>query len=295
MSRTFTETPLLTHLDEGHHFSLKLECDQPTGSFKLRGMDLLVRHYLQHGVTSLISSSGGNAGYSAAYVAKALGADMHVVVPEYTTERAKSLIASMGARITIHGESWPDADNLAVQLAAESQLGYVHPFDHPKLWEGHATMMAEVAKDIQGEPDAVAVAVGGGGLLCGVLQGMHDMGWDHIPVIACETAGAASFKACLDANDWVTIDKIDTVAGSLGAKQVAEEAYLWTRKHPITSHIVDDQTAIEACKYFHALTGKVVEPACGAALSLMLAPKNLGHSHTLIITCGGISWQAEDL
>jgi L-serine/L-threonine ammonia-lyase len=75
---------------------------------------------------------------------------------------------------------------------------FVHPFDDELLWRGHATMIHEVAT--QGpRPEVVVVSVGGGGLLCGVLEGMHACGWSDVPVLAVETVGAASLRAAIAA------------------------------------------------------------------------------------------------
>jgi L-serine/L-threonine ammonia-lyase len=75
--------------------------------------------------------------------------------------------------------------------------------------EGVATLIHETAKDMNGtKPGVVAVCVGGGGLLCGVLQGLHDVGWTDVPVVAMETEGANSLNASVKAGRLVTLDGI---------------------------------------------------------------------------------------
>lgn len=51
----------------------------------------------------------------------------------------------------------------------------IHPFDMPDLWEGHATVVHEIARDLPAAPGAVVVSVGGGGLLMGVLEGLKQV------------------------------------------------------------------------------------------------------------------------
>lgn len=58
------------------------------------------------------------------------------------------------------------------------------------------------------KPGAVLLSVGGGGLLCGVIQGLKDVGWTDVPVIAMETLGAHSFNAAVKAGKVVTLDDI---------------------------------------------------------------------------------------
>lgn len=69
--------------------------------------------------------------------------------------------------------------------------------------------MEEIKTQLHGlTPDLVVVSVGGGGLMNGVLEGLHRVGWDTIPVLAMETEGADSLNACVKAGKWVSLDKI---------------------------------------------------------------------------------------
>ena len=74
--------------------------------------------------------------------------------------------------------------------------------------EGVATVIHESAEQLPQKPSIVVVSVGGGGLLSGVLQGMHDVGWTDVPVVAMETKGADSFNASVKEGELVTLDAI---------------------------------------------------------------------------------------
>lgn len=80
---------------------------------------------------------------------------------------------------------------------------------------GHATLVSEVAASLGPgvKPGAVLLSVGGGGLLCGVVQGLEDVGWLDVPIIAMETVGAHCFNAAVKAGELVTLDDI-TRSGS---------------------------------------------------------------------------------
>jgi len=62
----------------------------------------------------------------------------------------------------------------------------------PRVWKGHTSIIHEIA-EVGVKPGVVVVSVGGGGLLCGLLEGLHHVGWKDVPVLAVETEGAASF------------------------------------------------------------------------------------------------------
>uniref|UniRef100_A0A1E1WWY8 L-serine ammonia-lyase n=1 Tax=Amblyomma aureolatum TaxID=187763 RepID=A0A1E1WWY8_9ACAR len=132
-------------------------------------------------------------------------------------------------------------------------------------------MVEEVAEDLReeglGAPSAVVTCVGGGGLLCGILEGMHRVGWRHVPVVAMETRGAASFRAAWHSGQPVTIADITSVAITLGAKKVCQRVVDYIREHPLISELVSDRVAVQACFQFADDHRMLVEPSCGAALS----------------------------
>ena len=140
---------------------LKLEAVQPAGSFKIRGVGHACQAYAPNGARRFISSSGGNAGLAVAYAGRALGLPVSVVVPQTTSERAKNLIAAEQAEVVVHGASWQDANALALSMLGPHDA-FIHPFDDPLLWEGHATIIDEMARSAP-PPDSIVVSVGGGG------------------------------------------------------------------------------------------------------------------------------------
>ncbi|MGZ8304359.1 MAG: pyridoxal-phosphate dependent enzyme [Telluria sp.] len=274
---------------DGQSVWLKMESMQPPGSFKIRGIGFACEEYVRRGATRFISSSGGNAGIAAAYAGRRLGVPVLVVVPETTTERAKELISRENAQVIVHGASFQEANALAQSMVTGSDA-FIHPFDDPLLWQGHASMIDEVAA-AGVVPDAVVLSVGGGGLMCGVIEGLRRNGWDTVPVIAVETQGADSLSKALKANQLVELPGITSIATSLGARKVAVQAFELARQHPVRSVVVSDQAAVEACLRFMDDHRVVVEPACGASLAVAYdAATLLGEfRNVLVIVCGGVT------
>ncbi len=274
---------------------LKLEALQPSGSFKLRGIGFACQEYARRGANRFICSSGGNAGIAAAYAGRHLSIPVVVVVPETTTERAKKLIRQEGAQVIVHGASWQEANALAVSMLQKTDA-FLHPFDDPLLWQGHATMIDEIAHaDLK--PDAMVLSVGGGGLLCGVMEGLHRNGWQDIPVIAVGTDGADAFARSLAAGRRIELPAITSIATSLGARQVCERAFKWSEQHPILSVVVSDKMAVSACERFLIDHRMVVEPACGAALAAAYeqVAEIKAFQSVLVIVCGGAAVSVEQL
>jgi L-serine/L-threonine ammonia-lyase len=293
------ETPLLESgampVRAGQSVWLKMEALQPSGSFKLRGIGHACEQYALRGARRFVSSSGGNAGIAAANAGRRLGLPVTVVVPETTSLRARELIAREGAGIVVHGASFQEANALAQSMLGEADA-FIHPFDDPLLWHGHSTMIDEVARAGL-QPDAVVLSVGGGGLLCGVVEGLHRMGLASVPVIAVETAGADSYARSLAAGERVELPGISSIATSLGARRVSEEAFALARRHPVEPVVVSDREAVEACLRFMDDHRVVVEPACGASLALAYrAGEALARfDRVLVIVCGGVTATVEQL
>lgn len=286
------ETPLLESLsiwpNQDRRLWLKMEALQPCGSFKARGMGYACAKYVEDGATHLLASSGGNAGLAVAYSGRQLGVPVTVVVPKSTKQIAIDLLRQEGAEVIIHGEHWHEAHQHAMELLKD-HVAYLHPFDDPNIWTGHASVVDEVAQ-AGVKPDAVVLSVGGGGLLCGVVEGLRRNQWEDVPIVAVETTGAASLNAASQAKEHIGIDQITSFATSLGATKVAKQAFDWLSEHPIFSHVVTDQDALRACTRFLDDHRILVEPACGASLAAAYDSCEFleDKKNVLVIVCGGV-------
>ena len=293
-------TPLIQSTHVGQNLNaniyLKIESLQPCGSFKARGVGHACSHYVKHGAKVLVSSSGGNAGLAVAYSGRCLNMPVTVVVPTTTKKRAIDLIKHEGADVIVTGENWDAAHQYATDLAQKNEAAYIHPFDDPVIWTGHASIINEIAKE-NITPDAVVLSVGGGGLLCGVVEGLQNNGWHDVPILAVETQGADSLSTASLANQHIGIDNITSIATTLGAKKVAQQAFNYLHKHPITSHVVTDKDAIDACYNFLEDHKLLVEPACGASLATVYQACDFlkDKKNIVVIVCGGAGITVEQL
>jgi len=274
---------------------LKLDALQIPGSFKIRGMGAACSEYARQGAHRFISSSGGNAGIAVAYAGRRLSIPVTVVVPESTTDRSKQLIRQYGADVITHGATWHEANEHAQSLLAGTSR-FLHPFDNPLLWQGHATLIDEVARAGQ-KPDAILLSVGGGGLLCGVIEGLWRNNWTDIPLFAVETVGADSLAYAIKMQRPAALANITSVATSLGAKRVCDQAFEYTRQYPVHSLVVTDRSAVSACERFLDDHRILVEPACGAALAPIYdsMPQVADFKKPLVVVCGGATITAEQL
>lgn len=294
------ETPLLQSLPlsriSGRTVWLKMDALQPAGSFKNRGIGAACEAAVASGKTKLLSSSGGNAGLAVAYAGRMLGVPVTVVVPESTTARARALIAEQGAEVIVHGASWQEA-NALVQGMIDDASAFIHPFDDPAVWAGHATLIDEVVR-AGVSFDGVVLSVGGGGLLSGMAEGLRRNGLGHIPIVTAETEGAASLALAARAGERIELDAIRSIAVTLGAKRVSEDAFTLTQTQDVRCGIVSDFEAVDACVRFLDDHRVLVEPACGASLAVIYGDyRDLlkGIKAPLVVVCGGATSTLEQI
>jgi L-serine/L-threonine ammonia-lyase len=293
MTPLHIDTPLLRAPPElfgaGRTVWLKMDALQASGSFKMRGVGRLVQQRVAEGARAVICASGGNAGMAAALAARACDVPATIVVPQTTAAPVRDAISARGAEVIVHGAVWDESHEHAVALAEQQGAVYVHPFDDPLLWDGHATLIDEVVRAGVAF-DGVVASIGGGGLLAGIVEGLRRNALHKVPVIAVETEGAASAAAKLAAGEPVTLPAITSIATSLGARRVMPRLLDLAREHEIVSVVVSDKQAVQACSRFADTTRVLVEPACGASIAALDVHPAIFERFKapLIEVCGGM-------
>jgi L-serine/L-threonine ammonia-lyase len=298
----------------GCRIFLKLENLQPSASFKSRGIgNLILQQVAHHSHASparnlhFFSSSGGNAGIACVTAARSLGYPASVVVPDSTDAAFIAKIRAAGASDVIqHGSSWKFADKylrseVIPKAERSGEVGiYVPPFDHEDVWQGASTMVEEIQKQMPDSerPDAIVCSVGGGGLFSGIMQGLDRVGWstgdDAVKVLAMETDGAHSLQYSLKKGKLSEMDKITSIAKSLGAVQVCEDAFTKAQRPNVRSVVLSDAEACMGCWRLADDERILVEPACGVSVALaydgrlMQLMKGLTQeTKVVIVVCGG--------
>ncbi|OKL60576.1 hypothetical protein UA08_04122 [Talaromyces atroroseus] len=338
--KPWIETPLVESAAlskaAGCRIFLKMDCLQPSGSFKSRGIGNLILSYLSDPAIEgkklhFYSSSGGNAGLAAVVAAKDLGCACTVVVPLSTKQMMVDKLRDAGATEVIqHGASWYEADTYLrerfigtsdqqqqqEQEQEQEQSSsadvasidivkniYVPPFDHPRVWEGNATIISELAAQLpprenaeeKGEgnecefpADVIICSVGGGGLFNGLVHGLHEyfettrknknkeIG-SQLNLLAVETKGADSLALSLRKGLLESLTAITSIATSLGALRVAPQTFQNAREPPegvkVASVVASDAEAARGVVTFADEMRVLVEPACAVSIDVALSAK----------------------
>jgi len=316
----------------GCNIYLKLENLQPSGSFKSRGIgNFLLAKLREHESSAasfkdqnskvhFYSSSGGNAGLGCVHAAVTLGCAATIVVPLSTTSYMIDKLHAAGATEVIQeGKSWAEADHYLVDTLMRKvrekgeEAVYVPPFDAQYIWDGNAQISTEIFEQLRsaGEHynacdspaqkdktvvllDAIICSVGGGGLFCGIMQGLDSLRLTATKVLTMETIGAESLNQAIAKKKLVTLPAITSIATSLGARTVCEKALDYGLRDTVISVVLSDAEAVDACKRFASDERFLVEPACGVCLALCYEgrlktyiPELRPDSNVSIVVCGG--------
>jgi threonine synthase len=160
---------------------VKDEGQNPTGSFKARGLGLAVSRALELGAKELALPSAGNAGSAAAAYAAAAGLPVHVVVPSDTPAPILEEIAALGADLQLLDGLITDCGKVVRRGVEEHGWFDLSTLKEPYRVEGKKTMGYEVFEQLGGRlPDAIVYPTGGGTGLIGMWKAFDEMerlGW----------------------------------------------------------------------------------------------------------------------
>lgn len=269
---------------------LKEELFQHTGSFKPRGaMSVMLdldADALARGVTGV---SAGNHAISLAYCAQVLGSSAKVVMPRSANPFRIQVCRELGAEIELVDNVHQAFDRVR-EIEAQERRVFVHPYEGPKTALGTASVGLEFMDQLAAAgqlPDAIIVAVGGGGLCAGVACAVKQMR-AQTAVYAVEPEGADSLARSIRAGSPQAIDAVRTIADSLGAPRCEPYSFALNQRFVDDVVLVSDDQIREAMRLTFRVAKLVVEPAGAAALAALMFPlRDILDGKTVgLIVCG---------
>jgi threonine dehydratase len=265
----------------------KLEHTQHAGSFKTRGMLNQILAAAERGAlpaAGIVAASGGNAGLAAAYAARELGVPAEVYVPETAPPVKVAKLAKLGARVVQVGNEYAEAYAAAGVRASATGALFCHAYDDPHMVAGNGTLGVELLEQIPSGFDTVLVAVGGGGLIGGMIAALRA----HCRIIAVEPTTAAALHEALLAEKPVDVPVSGVAADSLGARRVGQIAFDLARDAGIGSILVDDKAIVDARRRLWDDYRLAVEHGTAAAYAALTSGAYLPapEERVVVLLCG---------
>jgi len=262
---------------------LKLECLQPTGSFKVRGFFAAALNLPpDRRRRGLITVSAGNAAQACAYAAKRLGVRCRVVMYDTAPITKVEGVKRWGATPILMPR-----DAMLEWLATEGWRSepesFIHPFADTEVMAGHAGLGLELLQDL---PDLarVVVPVGGGGLIGGVASALKGLR-PGVEVIGVQSDGYALWTRSLEAGGQVTI-KPETIADGTTAPFDARMFELL--KECVDRWLTVPEPRLRAAIPELASAAKVVAEGAGALAYAALEQLEPGPTTVAVVSGGNI-------
>jgi threonine synthase len=260
------------------HLYVKNEGENPTGSFKDRGMTVGVTKAVELGAKSVICASTGNTSAAlAAYAAKA-GLACEVLIPSGKIAYGKLAQAMIyGAKVLQVRGNFDQALDIVLKLSEMHRSIYLLNSINPFRIEGQKSLGFEICDQLNGEtPDRVVVPVGNAGNISAIWKGFSEfyrLGFvSSLPkMVGIQAAGAAPIAhAILNGDDVIVpVKKPETVATAIriGAPVSWKKAMTAIRESSGTAEIVSDEEILAAQKLLARVEGLFVEPASASSIA----------------------------
>lgn len=218
--------------------TLKLECLQVSGSFKIRGATNRLKTLAPEQIAGgLIAASGGNHGLATAYVARQAGVAATIYLPSTASPMKAEKLRKSGADVRFAGSVWDEAHAAALEEAERTGAFYMHPFADAEIVAGQGTVALEMAEQIP-EADTYIIAIGGGGLIAGMSQVLRHIN-PKVRIIGVEPVGSPTLHASFAAGHVVRLPQVTTRVATMACGRTDESIYDIARQH------VDDIVLIE--------------------------------------------------
>jgi len=297
-------TPLLPGEWDGVPVLFKLEFMMPTGSFKDRGMTVMVSYLKSRGITEVLEDSSGNAGASLSAYAAAAGLRCRILVPETASYPKVAQIAACGAEVVTICGSRQDVADAAVTLSRD--IFYASHNWQPFFSEGTKTLAYELWEQLGFRaPDSVVVPVGYGANVLGCDRGFSELRRqgeiDRAPrLYGVQAANCAPYHAAFRAGreDYVPVPVSATIAEGIASSKPTRMREVLAPVRASGGEIV----AVIEEEIVHALTalakkGLYVEPtsaAAAAGLSQLIARGVVRKGETTVLVLTGSGLKASE-
>ncbi len=271
---------------------LKLENQQLTGSFKLRGAtNKTLSLSPAEKERGIITVSSGNHGRAVSYVARKLGVKAAVCLAETVPLNKQEAIRSLGAETIVHGQNADEAMLYADTLRTERGMTMVHPFDDPRVIAGQGTIGLELLESWP-QLDTVIVPLSGGGLLAGIALALKSAN-PAIRVIGVSQERGPAMVDSLQAGKIVEIVEEPTLADALAGGLNWDNAYTF----PMIQQYVDETVLVSEAEIAAAMAFAlrrhhlVIEGGGAVGLAALLHSKIerlTGQNVTVVVSGGNV-------
>ena len=265
---------------------LKLESEQLTGSFKIRGAFnklLSCKNELNNG---FITASTGNHGKAVAYVSKMLNIKGTVYVPTKVSQTKLEAIKIYGINIKKYDGTSGKTEIHARKVAEKQKIQFISPYNDIDIAAGQGTVGYEVWGQLQ-NIDAVFVCIGGGGLISGVAGYLKHKN-KNLKVFGCEPRNSCAMSASIKVGNVIEVEhKLTLSDGSAGGIEPGSITFDFCKKYVDEYIQVSEKEIKNAMIFMIEKHHKIIEGAAAVPIASLIKKKNLYRNKNIVVVLSG--------
>ena len=271
----------------GSPIHLKLEQQQVTGSFKLRGAtNAVLGLSAAEQSRGIVGVSTGNHGRGLAHAAKDAGIRCIICMSSLVPQNKVKGIEALGAEVRIVGNSQDDAQVEVDRLVTEEGMVMLPPFDHRDIIAGQGTLGLEIVESLP-DVDTILVPLSGGGLISGVALAAKSVK-PAIRIVGISMERGAAMYECIKAGKPVAVSEQATLADSLGGGIGLDNRYTFAMVRDLVDDIVlvSEAEIAQAIRHAYWEEKQVIEGSGSVGIAALLAGKVSDPGTTAVVVSG---------
>lgn len=269
---------------------LKLENNQRTGSFKMRGAANKILNLTEaEKKKGVIACSAGNHAQGVALSSRLSDVKSTIVMPVTASLSKIQATKEYGAEVILHGQMFDEAKEHAFKLAKEKGYIFVHPYEDEYVIAGQGTIGLEILEQVP-DLDSIIIPVGGGGLISGIAIAAKALK-PSIKIIGVQTAVVSTMAQMFHTNSFKQVENsVSTLADGIAIKNPSQVMFdSFIKKYVDQMVTVTEAQIAEAIVFLLERAKTVAEGSGAAALAAAISHHkelSLGKK-TCILVCGG--------
>ncbi len=265
---------------------LKLESEQLTGSFKIRGAFNKLLSCQDEFKKGFITASTGNHGKAVAYVSKMLNIKGMVYVPKKVLKTKLEAMKYYKINIKNYDGTSGETEIHARKIAEKKRIPFISPYNDNDIVAGQGTVEYEIWDELP-EVDIVLACIGGGGLISGIAGYLKHKN-RKIKIVGCEPRNSCAMSASIKAGKVIEVKHKPTLSdGSAGGVEPDSITFEFCKKY------VDDyvQVSEKEIKKGMALMiekhHKIIEGAAAVPIASLIKKKSLFANLNVVVVLSG--------
>lgn len=249
---------------------LKLETQQPTGSFKARpALNGMLAHLAQAREKGVVTSSSGNFAQAVAYAASALGIDAQIVMMEGASAFKRGRTEHFGGQVVLCADTFESRRETTLRIQRESGRLPLHSYDSPETIAADGTLGLELLAQL---PDAftVLVPISGGGLIAGIALAVKATR-PQCRIVGVQAQANPSMLRSLEQGQRTAVAPAASLADALSVALPGELTFQAAQQLVERVVLVSEAEIARAVRLLAMEQKLVVEPGGAVAAAALLA------------------------